>query len=492
MSSNGEKNFGFRKDNENDKSASENTTEDEQSEIGNGNHLPQVPQVTMSHVAAEEYIMYKSRWIGMFAIFMLNLSTGLVWLTFNAVTKISETWLKADKSQVNLTVILYFVAYIIMSSFSGYIFEKWGIKKALIVGGVINLVGTWTRYFASFIDQDPKDFNARLTVVLIGQFIAAAGQPFFLNAPPKYAAVWFSESTRTTGTTIGSVSNPFAAAVAMIVIPELCKSPNDMQFTLLIVAIVAAIALIPAIFMPNMPPTPPSSSAAMALAEAADEPFWISIRKISTNRHFWVLFTSFSIYVAFFNAFSSLINQIVEPYGYTDDDAGLFGACLIIAGIIGAGICGAVVDKTKKHALLLKAFTPLVGLAYVAFIFAVRKDFFAWICVVCVFIGFLSFGLLPVALELGVECTYPIPPSASTSLLWMGGQTFAVIFLVVGDKLRDESPSADPPDNMKTALICMGVVSCVTALTSCLYNSPNHRMEAERRQREEEIRSRNV
>ncbi|KAJ6646813.1 MFS-type transporter EF102 [Pseudolycoriella hygida] len=374
-----------------------------------------------------------------------------------------------------------------MSSVSGYVFEKWGIKKALILGGVINLVGTGMRYFASFIDSSVDSFQPRLVVVLLGQFIAASAQPFFLNAPPKFAAVWFSESSRTIATTIGSVSNPFAAAVAMIVIPALCEQSSDMPFTLMICAIVAAVALVPAIFMPALPPTPPSASAAMSLADAADEPFWTAITKISKNLHFWILFIVFSIYVAFFNAFSSLINQIVIPYGYTDDEAGIFGALLIVSGIIGAGISGAVVDKTKKYRLVIRTCSPLLGLAYVGFIFVVRKDFIVGIGAVCCVIGLLSFGLLPVTLELGIECTFPVASSASTSLLWMGGQTFAVLFLVVGDMLRDESPNADPPENMKTALICMGFLACATSILCYLYNSPNYRLEAEQKQRDEKV-----
>lgn len=51
-----------------------------------------------------DYVMYKRRWFGMLAIFMLNLSTGLVWLTFNAVPDISAEWLHTGKSHVNLTV----------------------------------------------------------------------------------------------------------------------------------------------------------------------------------------------------------------------------------------------------------------------------------------------------------------------------------------------------------------------------------------------------
>lgn len=52
----------------------------------------------------DHYVMYKRRWFGMLAIFMLNLSTGLVWLTFNAVPDISAEWLHTGKSHVNLSV----------------------------------------------------------------------------------------------------------------------------------------------------------------------------------------------------------------------------------------------------------------------------------------------------------------------------------------------------------------------------------------------------
>jgi hypothetical protein len=31
----------------------------------------------------------------------------------------------------------------------------------------------------------------------------------------------------------------------------------------------------------------------------------------------------------------TLLNQMIDPYGYTSDDAGVLGAVLIIAGMIG-------------------------------------------------------------------------------------------------------------------------------------------------------------
>lgn len=65
-------------------------------------------ETTLNQVELGDYVMYKRRWFGMLAIFVLNLSTGLVWLTFNAVPDISAEWLHTNKSHVNLTVSLIY------------------------------------------------------------------------------------------------------------------------------------------------------------------------------------------------------------------------------------------------------------------------------------------------------------------------------------------------------------------------------------------------
>lgn len=75
----------------------------------------------------------------------------------------------------------------------------------LIVGGVLNVVGCLIRYLGSFIESTEDSHEARLVIVLSGQLIAACAQPFFLNAPPKYSAVWFGDSSRALATTIGTV-----------------------------------------------------------------------------------------------------------------------------------------------------------------------------------------------------------------------------------------------------------------------------------------------
>lgn len=98
MSKNYHENIGFEKENLSENDTPETESEEQRRIAGS---------VVIANLGANEvleYVMYKRRWFGMFAIFMLNLSTGLVWLTFNAVPDISAEWLHTGKSHVNLSV----------------------------------------------------------------------------------------------------------------------------------------------------------------------------------------------------------------------------------------------------------------------------------------------------------------------------------------------------------------------------------------------------
>jgi hypothetical protein len=151
-------------------------------------------------------------------------------------------------------------------------------------------------------------------------------------------------------------------------------------------AIVASVLAVPAFFIRGKPRTPPSLAASME-----PEPFSYGLRKIVKNRNFWILWIAFSTFVGFFNAFTTVLNSILRPYGYSDDDTGenssirkdvsnnspaklmnctgTVGAGLILTGLVGAAVMGPIIDKTKAHKLVVKTICPIVGIVYFCFQF---------------------------------------------------------------------------------------------------------------------------
>lgn len=186
-----------------------------------------------------------------------------------------------------------------------------------------------------------------------------------------------------------------------------------------------------------------------------------SVRHVSRSVEFWLVFIPFIVYVGFFNSVSSLLNQIMLPYGYTDNDAGIAGAVLILVGLVSSAITSPILDRTKKFVLLTKICVPIIGICYLVFIWMPQTNSSGGLAgpyVVLAILGASSFSLVPVAVEFLVEMTHPVSPEVTSTLAWSGGQLLGGIFIIVSDALRAGDDS-NPPHNMKNALIFTAVIA---------------------------------
>lgn len=198
---------------------------------------------------------------------------------------------------------------------------------------------------------------------------------------------------------------------------------------------------------------------------------------------FYVIFLTFGVYVGFFNAFSSLLNQILYPYGYTEDEAGICGAVLILVGLVTAAVTSPIFDRTHAYLLSIKILCPLIAISYLGLVWAPQTRGLAAPYVLSALLGASSFSLLPIALEYLVEVTFPASPEVGSTICWVGGQLFGGIFIVIMNALK--SGNADlkkvseagrgqgggdrPPGHMYNALVFEACVAlAVLPLPLCL------------------------
>jgi FLVCR family MFS transporter 7 len=153
------------------------------------------------------------------------------------------------------------------------------------------------------------------------------------------------------------------------------------------------------------------------------------------------------------------LQQFLSPHGYTDDDAGIAGAILILSGLVVAAIISPIMDRYHKFLPVARVLVIVVSACCLLFIWVIRPNAYAGVCVLCALLGAACFSLLPLALELSVELTHPVPPEVSSSIYWIGGEFLGGIFIIVMDSLRDNT--GQPPNNMIRALIFQGVICCV-------------------------------
>lgn len=189
-------------------------------------------------------------------------------------------------------------------------------------------------------------------------------QPLYVNFVAVIASSWFPLKERDTATTLASLCNPIGSAIGNI-LPAVFVSSNGadsvrgitllmaVEFGLCLSALVLA-----QFYFSSKPPTPPSHSTFLkefnrnSLSSSASETkleatshenlglvswkvVFSDASQLIKDRNYMLLLISFSLSIGLFNAIVTLLNQILLPWGYSNDDAGNFGAILIVLGLIG-------------------------------------------------------------------------------------------------------------------------------------------------------------
>ena len=177
----------------------------------------------------------------------------------------------------------------------------------------------------------------------------------------------------------------------------------------------------------------------------------------------------FWIYVALFNSISSLTNQVLAPYSFSETQAGIAGALLIIVGLVTSAITSPIIDRTKSYLLAIKFQVPIIAICYLAFTWAPGTREVGAVYAILAILGAASFSLVPVVLEYLIEITHPVSPEVTSTICWSGGQLFGGIFIIISGALRApgvsdgtaDNGTSRPPGNMYNALIFQTVMALV-------------------------------
>lgn len=413
---------------------------------------------TAEAVEVHEYKVYKRRWFGLVQLTLLNVIVSWDWLTFSPVASDAAAYFNTSESTINWLSTAFMFAFVFISPAVMYVLH-FGPRPSMMTSAVLIFLGNWIRYAGtrSGMSSDGKT-GGHFGVVMFGQILTGLAQPFVLAAPTRYSDMWFTNRGRIAATALTSLANPFGAALGQLIIPFWVYSAKDIPNMVLYVSIISTVCSVPSFFVFAKPPTPVAPS-----SETPKLSIIKSIQLLGRSVEFWLVFIPFSIYVGFFNSVSSLLNQMMLPYGYSDDEAGIGGAVLIVVGLVGAAITSPILDRTKQYILTFRICVPIIALSYLAFIWMPQTHDSGGLAgpyVVLAVLGAASFTLVPVAVEFLVEMTHPVSPEVTSALAWSGGQLLGGIFIIISDALRD-GDDASPPQNMKKSLIFTAVVALV-------------------------------
>ncbi|EPS33508.1 hypothetical protein PDE_08470 [Penicillium oxalicum 114-2] len=398
------------------------------------------------------YRVYKRRFWGLAQLVLLNVVVSWDWLTFSSISTTTASYFNVSESAVNWLSTGFLFAFCIASPFVIWVLNKGGPKPAILITATLLLVGNWLRYAGT------KANGGIFGLVMFGQILIGLAQPFCLCAPTRYSDLWFSAKGRTSATALASLANPLGAAIGQLVDSMWATDPSDIPNMVLYISIISTVACIPAFFLPAEPPTPPSAS-----SSGPRTPLIPAMRQLCVTLEFWLIVAPFAVYVAFFNSVSSLLNQILSPYGFSETEAGIAGAILIVVGLVSAAIMSPVTDRWKHYLGSIRILVPIIVASYIGLVFAPSSSAgIAPTYVVMALMGASSFALLPITLEYLAEITYPFSPEVGSTLCWTGGQLLGACCILIQDALKD-GQDGNPPGNMRRALIFSCVLCAAVA-----------------------------
>ena len=135
-----------------------------------------------------------------------------------------------------------------------------------------------------------------------------------------------------------------------------------------------------------------------------------SFKILFTDKKFLGLSFAFATVNGNFNIYGSLMDDILDPYGYAPDQVSWLGVALMVTGIISAALIGLYVEKTLKYRRIFWVCSLLGILTTIGFPLSLKyySDQY-WIFLILVIMqGMVFIPLQPLCIDYGCDVLFPI------------------------------------------------------------------------------------
>ena len=425
-------------------------------------------------IKMEPFKLYRMRWAILAVFSLISMTNEVIWISLSSVTSIVQQYYRVSSIAINWLSLIYMVLYVFVV-LSSFILDKYGLRFTIIVGALLNAIGSCFRAIGANRDG--------FALALLGNTSAAMAQCFILFVPPRLAAVWFGDSERATASSIGVLMNMFGVAVGFLMGGTMIPSSSDFDcnvrhgmYRMLISQAVFCtfLALLSLVIIKDAPPTPPSRSQELVLkckrrnfvneatgngddgksatdvnsTERADlslimsngstdeapksqavPTFGASLFILAKMKSFHLVCQAYGFYFGLFAAYNTILNQmVVTKYPGKEREIGYMGFAAVNCGLFAIFFSGIWLDKTRKYKSLSIAIFMAASTSMLLFtlLLEYHDSFMILFISFCVF-GFFSYPYMSAGLEHVAEITYPIPEGTTSGILLLVGNIYGVI-----------------------------------------------------------------
>ena len=412
----------------------------------------------------------KRRRVAMAVAFSLgNAANAFLWICFAPVAQASARRFGVSVATVNQLSLLYLYAYAPGLLLSALVTQRCGLRANVATGAALNAACGWVRVAARAAPA-----RSAFGVVAFGQALGAIGQPTFTNAPALLALKWCALRPRSVSLSADSRCSRFPPAEREHVVVWTAVSnvlgnaagsalpgflvtrqseARDIDDLLLgqAIAVTALLAFTLAALYPpqrlggaeavrDEPAPEPRSARAAAVA------LWRDTSALLRTRAYAPLLVAVAVGVGLSIALLTLVAQTLEPCGFGADVASLAGGALLVAGVIAAGITGAVLTRRPGAAMALqRGLVLLLAAALAGALACLQPRLEVPLVLTWAAMGAAMIPLLPVSLQTAAAAASAVdaPADLAAGLMLLAGQWAGVGFVFAVPPLLALPPSAD-------------------------------------------------
>ncbi len=347
----------------------------------------------------------------------VNLTIQMLWISYSPITGPAAEFYGVSDLYIGWLSMIFMLAFIPFSMPASWAIDTYGFHKSVGLGVILMGVFGILRGLAG------SDY----TLVFICSLFIAIGQPFLLNAWAKVPARWFAVTERATAVGVVTLANLLGTAIGMVLTPILIETMPIPQVQLIYGGIAAFSAVLFLVLAKEYPPTPPCPEGMDSRSLMLD-----GLKHAFKVKDFLLFLAVAFVGLGIYNGINTWVEPIIRPRNFNPTEAGILGAVLLVAGLLGAVILPSFSDKQKKRKkyMLLGIVCAIPGIIGVTYAQSL------WMLLLSGAVaGFFLVSVLPIGIQYSAEITYPTPEGTSNGLIQLFGQG-AVVFVYIMEAMR--------------------------------------------------------
>lgn len=333
--------------------------------------------------------VYKRRWV-MLVLGMMSIVISYVqWIQYSIVANIIVRYYDISSTWVDWTSMIFMVVYVLCVFPISYMMDIRNLRQTAVIGSVGTAIGAWIKVFSADRDQ--------FQLVLVGQTVSAISQVFLMSIPSRLASTWFAPEEASSVCAFGVFAAQLGIAAGFFFTPIVILNHDDLTqtgvelkiFLMAVAGISTVIACMVIAVFKSAPQFAPSHVQALQRTmKMKKEDYWPAVGRLLQHDNFLILVIAYGINVGIFNAFSTLLNQIVVNYFPKGEaDAGRIGLGLIVLGLVGSMVFGYLLDTMHKYKATAIWACRLSALTLVIFALALESRSKKLVSVASIFLG---------------------------------------------------------------------------------------------------------